>query len=112
MPEAISRRPSPSGAVTRMVPRGWPDSALTAASASVDGVQHLLGAGIEHGAVLGRHQLPGRAVEQPHAEMLLQFLDAVGGDGRRNPHVAAGGRQIAEFDHPHEDGDIVEIGHG
>ena len=34
MPEAISRRPSPSGAVTLMVPRGWPESALTAASAS------------------------------------------------------------------------------
>ena len=36
MPEAISRRPRPSGAVTRMTPRGWPDKALTAASAIGD----------------------------------------------------------------------------
>ena len=76
-----------------------------------DRLQHLLGAGIEHRTVLGRHQLPGRAVEQPHAEMLFQFLDAVGGDGRRDPHVAAGRRQIAELDDAHEDGDVVEIGH-
>ena len=76
-----------------------------------DGVQHLLGAGIEHRAVLGRHQLPRGAVEQPHAEMLFQLLDAVGGDRRRNAHVAARGRQVAEFDDAHEDGDVIEIGH-
>ena len=34
IPEAISRRPSPSGAVTLIVPRGWPESAAIAASAS------------------------------------------------------------------------------
>ena len=111
MPEAISRRPRPSGAVTR-------DGAARLAGQRADGglglgdrLQHLLGAGVEHRAVLGRHQLPGRAVEQPHAEMLFQLLDAVGGDRRRDAHVAARRRQIAEFDDADEDGDVVEIGH-
>ena len=98
--------------------RGDADRAARLAGQRADGglrlgdrLQHLLGAGVEHRALLGRHQLPRRAVEQPHAEMLFQFLDAVGGDGRRDAHVAAGGRQIAEFDDADEDGDVVEIGH-
>ena len=74
-----------------------------------DGVQHLLGPGVECRSVLGRHQLPRRAVEQPHAEILFEFLDAVRRHGRRNSHVAACRREIAEFHDPHEDGDVVEI---
>ena len=76
-----------------------------------DGFEHMFGAGIEHGAVFGRHQLPGGAVEETHAEVLLQLLDPVRGDGRRDAHVAPGRRQIAEFDDPDENRDVVEIGH-
>jgi len=74
-------------------------------------LQHPLGALIEGAAMLGRHQLARGAVEQPHVEMLFQFLDAVLRDGRRDAHVAPGGGKVAEFHHPHENRDIIEIGH-
>ena len=76
------------------------------------GVEHLLGSVVEDAAVFGRRQLPRRAVEEPHTQIFLQLLDTIGGNRRRDAHVAASGRQIAEFHDADEDADIVQIGHG
>ena len=77
----------------------------------VDRLDDLDRALIENPAMFGRRQLARGAVEQAHAKVPLQLLDAVAGDGRRHPLVAAGGGKGAEFDDPDEDADVIEIGH-
>ena len=64
--------------------------------------QHLLAGLVERGALLGRLDLAGGAVEQPDAEMALELLQPVADHGRRQAQVPPGGRQAAELDHPDE----------
>ena len=87
--------------------RGHADDALGLAGNRGDRRLRILdrlddapGAAIEDLAVLGRRQLPGRAVEKPHAEIFLQLLHAVARHRRGYAQIAAGGRQVAEFDDP------------
>src|SRR5690606_10881827 len=70
-------------------------------------LQNLLRPVIEDAAMLGWRQLPRRAVEQPDTQMLLQLLDAGGGDRRRDAHVPPRSRKAAQFHHAHENSDVV-----
>ena len=96
--------------------RSHPDGALRLAGNRCDrrlGIFHGLddapGANIENLALFRRCQLACRAVEQAHTKVFFQFLHPIAGDCRRQPHIAPGGRKIAQFDHPKEDLYIFKI---
>ena len=112
MPDAISRRPMPSGAVMRIVPFGFFDRSAIGRLGLVDGLDDLHRALVEYAAMFGRRQLARRAIEKAHAEMTFEFLDAIAGDGRRSALIAPGGGEVAEFDDANENTKIIKIGHG
>ncbi len=62
-------------------------------------------------AILGQADMPGGAVEQAGAHVLFQPGDPVADHGRRQAHVPPGGRQAPQLHHPHENGQILGIGH-
>ncbi len=77
----------------------------------VDRLQHLARAIVEKAPVLGGLQAPGRAVEQPDAQMLFQFRYPRRGDGGRGALIPRGGGHRPEFEDADEHLDIVDVGH-
>ena len=78
----------------------------------IERLQHLPGIVVEHPADLGRGDRPGRSIEQPDAEMVLQLLDPLAGNGRRQSEIAAAGGDAAEIHDPDENAQALDIGHG
>ena len=106
------RRPKPSGAVTRRLPRGVPPASAIALSARSSALEDVLAGLVVDQALLGRLDLARGPVEQAGAEMALELLQAVAHDRRRQAQMAAGRRQAAELDHPDEHPDVLEQRHG
>ena len=78
----------------------------------VQGLDHPARAVIEGAPHLGRDQLAGGAVQQPHAEARLEILDAIRGNCRRHAQIAPARRDRPQFDHPHENPKTFKIWHG
>ena len=66
---------------------------------------------VEQGALLGGLHAPRRPVQQPGAHAGLEPGDAIADHRHRHAHVAPGGGQAAELNHPHEDCDVLGIRH-
>ena len=62
-------------------------------------------------AGLGQRQLAGGALEQARPEPLLEQADALGHDGGRQAHLAAGGRHVAGAGDACENVEIADGGH-
>src|SRR5690606_825223 len=62
-------------------------------------------------AFLGELEPARRAVEEPHAEPLLEALQALARNGQGKVEVARGGRDGAELRHAHEEVQVVEPVH-
>ncbi len=66
---------------------------------------------VEDAADLGHPKLARRALEQAHAQLLLQACDMFAELGFRHVQVARGGAEAVVFDDCGEERDIVEILH-
>lgn len=77
----------------------------------LDRLEDLLRTLVEDRALFGRMQAAGRAVEEPDAEMTLQFGDAGRRDGGRDALIAPGSGHRAEFIDAQECAECVHIGH-
>ena len=77
----------------------------------LDRVEHLHGPLVEGPPLFGRGQAARGALEQPHAQVILELRDPRRGHGRRYPQVAPGGGHAAQFIDPNKGANVVEIGH-
>ena len=112
MSGATMRRPTPRGAVTTSAPARLQREGGDGGLGLLDRLEHALGGVVVGAADLGRGEPAGGAVEEADPEALLELLDAVRGDGGRQPVVAAAGGDRAELDGAGEDADAFEVGHG
>ncbi len=74
--------------------------------------QHRLAVDVERLADLGHRKVPRRALEQAHAQALLEQGDAPAQLGLRHAQCAPGRREAAVFHHLGEVVEVVQILHG